>query len=45
MREDLLSNLLPVHGEAIDPVAMARRDLKKPLPKGFRFDREEANAR
>ena len=26
--------------------ALARlRELKKPLPKGFRFDREEANAR
>lgn len=26
--------------------ALARlRDLKKPLPKGFRFDRDEANAR
>ena len=35
MREDLLKALLPVHGEAIDPVAMARKDLIKALPKRF----------
>ncbi len=35
MREDLSKDLLPVHGEEIDPVEMARRDLKKPLPKRF----------
>ncbi len=35
MREDLFKDLLPVHGEAIDPVEMARRDLKKALPKRF----------
>ncbi len=35
MREDLFNNLLPVHGEPVDPVAMARRDLKKALPKRF----------
>ena len=35
MREDLTKDLLPTHGEAIDPVAMARRDQKKSLPKRF----------
>ena len=35
MREDLSKDLLPVHGEEIDPVEMARRDLKKALPKRF----------
>ena len=35
MREDLFKDLLPVHGEEIDPVEMARRDLKKSLPKRF----------
>jgi chaperone required for assembly of F1-ATPase len=35
MREDLFKDLLPVHGEAIDPVEMARRDLRKNLPKRF----------
>ena len=35
MREDLLKALTPVHGAAIDPVAMARRDLRKALPKRF----------
>ena len=35
MREDLLKDMLPTHGEAIDPVAMARRDQKKALPKRF----------
>ena len=44
MREDLLSSLLPVHGEAIDPVAMARRDLKKALPKRF-YKEARAQAR
>ena len=44
MREDLISNLLPVHGEAIDPVAMARRDLKKALPKRF-YKEARAKAR
>ncbi len=35
MREDLINALLPTHGEAIDPVAMARKDLNKALPKRF----------
>ena len=35
MREDLIKALTPVHGQAIDPVAMARRDLRKALPKRF----------
>ena len=35
MREDLTKDLLPVHGEAIDPHEMARRDLRKTLPKRF----------
>ena len=35
MREDLFNNLLPTHGEPIDPVAMARRDLNRALPKRF----------
>lgn len=35
MREDLSKDLLPTHGEDIDPVAMARRDQKKALPKRF----------
>jgi chaperone required for assembly of F1-ATPase len=35
MREDLFKDLLPTHGEAIDPVEMARRDQKKALPKRF----------
>jgi chaperone required for assembly of F1-ATPase len=35
MREDLIKDLLPRHGEDIDPVAMARRDLTKSLPKRF----------
>lgn len=35
MREDLFNQLLPSHGEPIDPVAMARRDLNKALPKRF----------
>jgi chaperone required for assembly of F1-ATPase len=35
MREDLSKDLLPRHGEDIDPVAMARRDLVKNLPKRF----------
>lgn len=35
MREDLSKDLLPSHGEAIDPVEMARRDQRKNLPKRF----------
>ena len=35
MREDLTKDLLPQHGEAIDPVAMARRDLARHLPARF----------
>jgi chaperone required for assembly of F1-ATPase len=35
MREDLSKDLLPTHGENIDPVEMARRDQKKALPKRF----------
>jgi chaperone required for assembly of F1-ATPase len=35
MREDLTKDLLPTHGEAIDPVEMARRDQRKMLPKRF----------
>jgi chaperone required for assembly of F1-ATPase len=35
MREDLANQLLPTHGEAIDPVAMARRDQQKALPRRF----------
>lgn len=35
MREDLFKALLPTHGEPIDPVEMARRDLRKTLPKRF----------
>lgn len=35
MREDLFKALLPTHGEPIDPVEMARRDLRKNLPKRF----------
>ena len=35
MREDLANQLLPQHGEAIDPVAMARRDQQKALPRRF----------
>ncbi len=35
MREDLANQLLPQHGEPIDPVAMARRDLQKVLPRRF----------
>jgi chaperone required for assembly of F1-ATPase len=35
MREDLSKALLPSSGEKIDPVEMARRDLKKSLPKRF----------
>lgn len=35
MSEDLLKALLPSSGEKIDPVEMARRDLKKSLPKRF----------
>ena len=35
MREDLANQMLPGQGEAIDPVAMARRDLQKVLPRRF----------
>jgi chaperone required for assembly of F1-ATPase len=35
MREDLFKDLLPQHGGDIDPVAMARRDQTKVLPKRF----------
>ena len=35
MRNDLSKDLFPIHGEAIDPVAMARRDQQKALPKRF----------
>ena len=35
MTDDLLRSLLPTHGEGIDPVAMARRDLVKQLPARF----------
>mgnify|MGYP000523478748 CR=1 FL=1 len=31
MREDLIKDLLPTHGEAVDPHEMARRDAKKGL--------------
>ena len=35
MREDLIKALLPEAGEPIDPRELARRDLKKSLPKRF----------
>ncbi len=35
MREDLANQLAPQQGEPIDPVAMARRDLQKVLPRRF----------
>ncbi len=35
MRDDLGKALLPREGETIDPVELARRDLKKSLPKRF----------
>lgn len=35
MNNDLFDNLAPTPGEAIDPVALARRDLKKHLPRRF----------
>lgn len=35
MRDDLIASLFPVHGQDIDPVAMARRDLQKKWPKRF----------
>ena len=35
MRDDLISDLTPKHGEGIDPVELARRDLQKHLPKRF----------
>lgn len=38
MREDLANQLAPAQGEPIDPVAMARRDLQKVLPRRFYKD-------
>jgi chaperone required for assembly of F1-ATPase len=38
MREDLANQMLPGQGEAIDPVAMARRDQQKALPRRFYQD-------
>jgi len=35
MQDDFTQDGGPVHGRPIDPVAMARRDLKKALPKRF----------
>lgn len=35
MRDDLFKDLLPSHGEPIDPVEMARRDQRKTLPRRF----------
>ena len=35
MRDDLSKDLLPTHGEPIDPAEMARRDQRKALPKRF----------
>ena len=35
MSRALDDDLLPRHGEPIDPVAMARKDLKTNLPKRF----------
>ncbi len=35
MREDLANQMAPGQGEPIDPVAMARRDLQKVLPRRF----------
>lgn len=35
MSDDLFENLAPKPGEAIDPVELARRDLKKHLPRRF----------
>ncbi len=35
MRDDLVSSLLPHSGEPVDPVAMARRDMQKSLPRRF----------
>lgn len=35
MREDLANQMAPQQGEPIDPVAMARRDLQKVLPRRF----------
>jgi chaperone required for assembly of F1-ATPase len=35
MSDDLFENLAPKPGEGIDPVALARRDLKKHLPRRF----------
>lgn len=35
MSDDIFRDLLPSHGEKIDPVEMARRDQRKTLPKKF----------
>ncbi len=35
MSDDIFRDLLPSHGEKIDPVEMARRDQRKNLPKKF----------
>ena len=35
MSDDLFENLAPKPGEAVDPVELARRDLKKHLPRRF----------
>jgi len=35
MSDDLSKDLLPSSGEAVDPVALARRDLQKSLPRRF----------
>ena len=35
MTDDLANQLFPVHGEAVDPIALARRDMQKQLPRRF----------
>ena len=42
MNQDFIDSLLPTHGEPIDPVAMARRDLRRSVP--ARFYKEAAVA-
>ena len=42
MDQDFIDSLLPTHGEPIDPVAMARRDLRRSVP--ARFYKEAAVA-
>lgn len=44
MNDDLAKDLAPRIGEPIDPVAMARRDLQKSLPKRF-YNEARAEAR